>query len=350
MFPKLNAAGRVLAGMLQQIDVRAERCNRMCHKYAQCTLCETNCPVRAISVGEVRTNIEVDWEKCTDCGICVNVCPTGVFSFKGLSYLDFLKSRTAGIADGVLEISCNVRKKNDASVKCLGVIGVSDILYFYTSGASKIMLSFGDCAGCVNRYGREIVEDEVAELVKMAAHFEHLEGLNIVSGGNYISIEFPKLFERKEVSQKMSRRDMLGFFRKKATDSVVQGGVQFIPQDAPEKMQIRQQEIPVKRRLFLQSLLRCGEMKGEITPGSYFYAVEISPECKHCKLCSKMCPSGAIAYSDEDKSITVNASKCTSCGMCRIVCRHGNIKRKEKIDLQTFYDNIVKTKPDEEKE
>ena len=41
----------------------------------QCTACGTcisECPVEAISEGDI---YKIDTEKCTDCGLCASVCP-----------------------------------------------------------------------------------------------------------------------------------------------------------------------------------------------------------------------------------------------------------------------------------
>jgi ferredoxin len=50
---------------------------RMAHKITEvcvsCGACEAECPVQAISQGEVL--YVIDSAKCTDCGACVEVCP-----------------------------------------------------------------------------------------------------------------------------------------------------------------------------------------------------------------------------------------------------------------------------------
>jgi len=37
-----------------------------------CGACEAECPVEAISAGDIYV---IDPEKCIDCGACANVCP-----------------------------------------------------------------------------------------------------------------------------------------------------------------------------------------------------------------------------------------------------------------------------------
>lgn len=53
----------------------------MAHKISDdciaCGACISECPVEAISEGEIYS---IDASKCTDCGACADVCPTGAIS------------------------------------------------------------------------------------------------------------------------------------------------------------------------------------------------------------------------------------------------------------------------------
>lgn len=50
----------------------------MAHKITEdciaCGACAGECPVEAISEGDI---YKIDADKCTDCGACADVCPTG---------------------------------------------------------------------------------------------------------------------------------------------------------------------------------------------------------------------------------------------------------------------------------
>jgi ferredoxin len=50
----------------------------MAHKITDdciaCGACSGECPVEAISEGDI---YKIDASACTDCGACVDVCPTG---------------------------------------------------------------------------------------------------------------------------------------------------------------------------------------------------------------------------------------------------------------------------------
>lgn len=47
-----------------------------CEQEIPCNPCETSCPQKAISVGDMITNLPVlDEDKCIGCGLCVAKCP-----------------------------------------------------------------------------------------------------------------------------------------------------------------------------------------------------------------------------------------------------------------------------------
>jgi Fe-S-cluster-containing hydrogenase component 2 len=46
------------------------------NKCTGCGVCLNICPVKAISM--IDGKAQIDEEKCTDCGVCASVCPAGV--------------------------------------------------------------------------------------------------------------------------------------------------------------------------------------------------------------------------------------------------------------------------------
>jgi len=43
-------------------------------------------------------------------------------------------------------------------------------------------------------------------------------------------------------------------------------------------------------------------------------------KCIGCKLCIKVCPSGAIEYKEEEKKIKIYLARCTFCSQCNDIC------------------------------
>ncbi len=47
-----------------------------CYKEIPCNPCETSCPFDAITIGEdINKRPDIDFDKCTGCGICAYSCP-----------------------------------------------------------------------------------------------------------------------------------------------------------------------------------------------------------------------------------------------------------------------------------
>jgi len=60
--------------LIKKIKVMAYVINEDC---IACGTCIDECPVNAISEGEIYV---IDPDACTDCGTCADVCPTGAIS------------------------------------------------------------------------------------------------------------------------------------------------------------------------------------------------------------------------------------------------------------------------------
>ena len=387
MFGKFNLANTALVGMSQAVSVRPERCSRMCHKNSACTLCETNCPTQAITVGKVGSKISVEWDKCSYCAICVNICPTGVYGVREMSYVSFLDAYLVKLSDdGVLKLSCkeSVRQENEekesglplrdeidavrtigifgksggenrALVECMGIFGLSDILYFYVNGARTVCFEFPVCEKCINRHGRAILEDEVEELKKLTEYFENLQGTQIDSSDREIKIVFPKQYEKKIISAaeekaaknavRVTRRGMFDLMRQNAVDTALRSATLLTPQEIPNRTVFTdKKEVPIKRKVFLDALVNLGKLlKREAPLGPYFFSIEIdNVKCTFCKMCLRFCATGALSASEDGKSLLFTAAHCTSCGMCKISCYHKCIKPSKTVPLQDFFTAVVK--------
>ena len=63
----------------------------------------------------------------------------------------------------------------------------------------------------------------------------------------------------------------------------------------------------------------------------------IRPEaCAGCKLCTSLCPYGAISYIEERRICEVNEAQCKGCGTCAASCPAGAINAKGFSDEQVF--------------
>ncbi len=58
----------------RNLKVDSQQCAKLRHRKSTCKRCIDQCPEQAITI---QTTIQVNPDRCTGCGICASVCPTG---------------------------------------------------------------------------------------------------------------------------------------------------------------------------------------------------------------------------------------------------------------------------------
>ncbi|MBN1280075.1 MAG: 4Fe-4S binding protein [Candidatus Thermoplasmatota archaeon] len=57
------------------------------------------------------------------------------------------------------------------------------------------------------------------------------------------------------------------------------------------------------------------------TPQNFRGKIQYDREkCIGCKLCIKVCPSGAIEFKEEQKKVKIYLARCTFCSQCNDIC------------------------------
>ena len=73
---------------------KIKHCNMDCADVHGKTICQKSCPFNAIFIDKEKNTSLIDREKCTDCGFCVEACPSGgiLDRVEFIPLLDLLKS------------------------------------------------------------------------------------------------------------------------------------------------------------------------------------------------------------------------------------------------------------------
>ncbi len=321
----------------RHLRVDARQCVKARHKNATCARCIDRCPFHAIAWDG---SLEVDWDKCQDCGICASACPTDalvaasptnaellrrVEERKGTACLIFACAKVGGQAD-----------ERVLQVDCLGRLDESILVSAAACGIEQILLVDGACQNCAINAGRAVSADVVAESNGLLAAF-----------GLPPRIEFMAQLPNTPGAAKIPQGDALSrraFFTKLTRDTqavaaLTVSGILEAPNDQPGDGAKREapQQVPARRRHLLDALKRVGHVKEpqfETRRGAWG-TCQIRVNCTGCEMCARFCPTGALSKSEQEgkPALDFRASICTGCRLCQDICFWNAVAVSGKVDL-----------------
>lgn len=127
---------RLVKGPLR---IASSQCVRLRHKGAKCDKCINACPKDVI---EIKDEILIKEDICDACGMCYEICPTGVFSLTALSDKKELTKREffsyigKGIIDTSREISDGILNKGREEIQLPKIVPEKRIMFFKNPGRS----------------------------------------------------------------------------------------------------------------------------------------------------------------------------------------------------------------------
>ncbi len=353
MFDKINLADSLLEGMANSIGIKPYLCTRIKHKSSPCMVCHINCPTEAIKVGDVGSTIFLDRQKCTGCGICINLCPTETYYLRHSGFNEFINNCLKHIDNkGELQIYCSQSENNKASIgatiDCIGLFNHVYLLLLYTKGARKIIFNHGDCQECDSKHGNTILSKEIDLLKELSGVFEYLDGFSCQMTNNNTIIDFPKSFpierptEQVKKNPTLDRRGLFSFFTNNIKNTALQSAAIITPQKLPPTTEISfNQAVPERRKLFLDCIMKLGNiLSRQVATSRMFNNISIDEGCIYCGMCAKFCNTGALAINNDKSELTFNPSKCVSCKLCQKACYHNKLHYKDTLDLKDFFNDI----------
>ena len=305
------------------LEVSLGRCLRLRHKKSSCRLCLRGCPTNAISLG---ASLAVDNSLCDGCGICANVCPTGVFELKGLSY-ESLLARVQ--KESVVEFACSrVRPSRDiATVPCLGYLDEAVLVAAIGCGAEAVSLNFAACRRCDNKSGLRVAAKSLKQANRILALLGIPKRISATANGSSAS-------HSAQGSELSSRREFFSYL-KQGTQNMVASVMKSADDDQKTRVTL-EPELPRKRSLLLEHIKALGSLPSSWVKadGLPFVRVEISERCDGCGMCTTFCPTGALMSCDQGdrQVIDFRLGYCLACSLCSDICPQGAIAYSSHIN------------------
>lgn len=297
----------------------------MCGKEKRlCTACQENCVANAIRISE---QVEIDWSRCTRCGVCAAVCPTEVFEIQVLSDNMILKEIMEQPKPEQIQIVCDFvkgqfqgkerqpqGKGRKITVPCIGRF--SETFLLESTIISSNCLEFAKCTSdCRFAIGRKVVEEMQRRSSLIIASFEAAP-------------------QRDETVKKTisDRRILL-------SEAGLEAMRMILPMNTPNSAGGISQHKPPTHRTNLINIMKrqtqpLGEpiIRGEMPFGSIILDTE---KCQLHGDCSKACPTGALQLLDNNqgKEITFLYGACVGCKACLHACSTDALSLEETIDL-----------------
>lgn len=308
----------------------SERCVHNRHRLATCMRCIQACPVSAITLQE---SILVDLKKCTNCGICTTVCPTGAFEAVAPT-LPELCTRVAALGQDTHRLTFRCQHHTPAetdptdpviALPCLGRVDEVLLLEAAAAGIDTIRLEDGGCAQCVRKRGSEVALCALNEVNRLLEWCGHPTPLRVMAHPSTVNPSRPAQAGR------LSRRAffaMLWNAAEQAKVRVIHPEVSMEDSDgrilsSPAKKRGNDKYVPAKWQGMLRVLKTLPRGQDLLQqPCDLWSQVRIEKNCRGCQMCAFFCPTGALRIIEMDgkSGLSFTSALCTGCNLCSEIC------------------------------
>lgn len=296
------------------IEIDQSRCLRMRHNKNSCNRCLKRCHFGAIRISD---NISIDTSACSECMICVSVCPTDTFQIGAMNFYS-ITARLRKHQSPVL--GCHARPGLVAHEKtvCLGFLSEEHLLALLFLVKKPLQINLTECKDCKNGFVVGAIQERLSNI-------EENTSINVFDTIKVVKNE-------ADLDYQAVSYDRRGFFRA-LKGLTVQGAVGFLDRTNGERtvQPYSRKVLPIRRELLNRSFsVLPGDMRERVLE-SYYYDIEVDEICNQCFACVGMCPTGAFKITNHtsDKMPFFNSALCSGCGLCEGFCRSHSISLKK---------------------
>jgi Fe-S-cluster-containing hydrogenase component 2 len=313
---------------MPRFETGSSSCLVRLHSHSECRRCQEVCPADAISRNEDRT-MRVDQSACIGCGLCLSVCPTGVFSVVGLDVKSLLDNIAAHVADGTVTLRCASTSPAGSTpdsaleLPCIGILDEDLIMTLAAKGVRALDLRVGNCEACT-LHARKLIDTTLAEVHKRWPNRLHVEIQQVPSD---LDADFSAALDGligPAQPATYDRRDFLRGIVNRARDLASEPV-------SPPKAQWGSRPLPTRISARREALLAAIRDDDPVA----FPLTTIGESCDGCQdahsLCDRFCPTGALRRIDSaaGSEFVFLPEVCADCGQCAFVCPQNAIHRQE---------------------
>jgi ferredoxin len=273
--------------------------------------------------------MRVDQQACIGCGLCLSVCPTGVFSVVGLSVESLIDDIVTRVAEGTVTLRCaNVSPPEstpdgELELPCIGILDEDLIMTLAAKGVRALDLRVGNCEACT-LHARKLIDTTLAEVHKrwpdglrteIRQESSDLDADFSAALDGLIGPAQPATYDRRSFL-----RDIVNRARDLASEPVAAPKVEWGSRPLPTRIAARRQALLAAIR--------------DDDPVA-FPLTAIGESCDGCQdahsLCDRFCPTGALRRIDSTagSEFVFLPEACADCGQCAFVCPQNAIHRQD---------------------
>lgn len=287
----------------KQILFHPGNCLNLKKPYArECRQCLLFCPHGAINEKK-----DILRDKCTECGVCMAVCPSD-----GLVDRDMNRLGNYLFKDDKIILNCPLAEPLGYEIACLGMLDRDAwTTLILLADIKEVEILTGDCGKCDDRPACVVSVAFLKELIQAQSESPQFK----------IKV-FPARGTINEEDEKEDDRDLIKKKAEPRFSSLREQGKEKIKDLFPAIEAEETYNIPITRQWFAQALsLKLGKK----IP---YKAIKANEKCTSCGVCAKICPQGALQQGQRDGKarLIYEPLKCVQCSRCIDICGPGALK------------------------
>ena len=290
------------------VTVAEGYCSNLRGRIEACDLCRRVCHAGAIRLD--LDSVEIDPDRCTDCGACVPACPAGAISHARFEPEQLLAT---GVVDGRCEVACAADPaRGEATIPCHKMLDARLMAALLAEGAEVIVpVGTEHCNGCPSGDARPALALATRTLAKW---FGEAAPLVLAAPGDAETGSKAGGAGRAARRRALLHRVMRSLAPPPAmTPSFDDLAASGDPDDlAPARPVPYQAALATRRRAL------------DFRPGAPVGATgrTIGTACSGCLICAELCPTGALEgdCSTSHRVVSFDPALCTNCTLCLKIC------------------------------